>query len=101
MPGSWLSAAIAFAVLGLAMGTELDACAYLCSRHFGMQRFGAVFGTINGLLMFGNAAAPVIANYGYDLTHSYEAALWALIPVCLLSAFLFFSLGPYQEALSD
>jgi len=85
-------------ILGLAIGTEVDACSYLAARHFGMANFGALFGTINGLMLFGNGIAPFAANYIYDVTSSYAPMLWAQLPACTLAAVLFLALGKYPEA---
>jgi MFS family permease len=79
-PGSASAAGIACLVLGLAIGTEVDCCAYLAARHFGIRAFGALFGTMNGLMLFGNGIAPVLANHVYDVTKSYDLVLWSLIP---------------------
>lgn len=94
---SVVGAGIAFFVLGLSVGTELDACAYLAARHFGLRSFGALFGAINGLLLFGAGAAPLLANHIYDVTKSYEVVLWAIIPACIATAVLFLALGPYPS----
>lgn len=94
---SALASGVAFLVLGLSVGTELDACAYLAARHFGMRSFGALFGAINGLLLFGAGLAPLIANHVYDVTRSYDLVLWAIIPSCILTAVLFLALGPYPR----
>lgn len=93
-------ATLAMLVLGLAIGTEVDCCSYLCARHFGMGNFGALFGFINGLMLFGNGLAPFAANYVYDVTHSYAPVLWAQLPACLGSAVLFLMLGKYPPAAS-
>ena len=90
-------AVLAMLVLGLAIGTEVDACSYLAARHFGMGNFGALFGFINGLMLFGNGVAPFAANYVYDLTHSYDAALWVQLPACTAAAVLFLMLGKYPD----
>jgi len=92
---SVVGAGIACFVLGLSVGTELDACAYLAARHFGLRSFGALFGAINGLLLFGAGVAPLLANHVYDVTRSYDAVLWAIIPACVVTALLFLALGPY------
>ncbi|MET0588363.1 MAG: MFS transporter, partial [Novosphingobium sp.] len=94
---SAIASGIAFFVLGLSVGTELDACAYLAARHFGMRSFGALFGAVNGLLLFGAGVAPLLANHVYDLTRSYDIVLWAIIPACILTAVLFLALGPYPS----
>jgi MFS family permease len=94
-PGSLTSAAIACVILGLSIGTELDASAYLASRHFGMRNFGTLFGTINGMVLFVVGLAPLASNYVYDRSGAYQIVLWLIIPACLVSAALFLSLGPY------
>ena len=43
----------------LSIGTEVDACAYLAARHFGMRSFGTLFVAINGLLLFGTGFSPL------------------------------------------
>ena len=82
-------------VLGLSIGTEVDACAYLAARHFGMRSFGTLFGAINGLLLFGTGFSPLASNYVYDVTKSYNPVLWSLIPLCVTAALLFLALGRY------
>lgn len=94
-PGSVPAAAVACTVIGLAIGTEVDCCAYLAARHFGLRSFGTLFGTLNGLMLFGNGIAPVLANHVYDVTKSYDSVLWFQIPACLGTAVLFLLLGPY------
>lgn len=96
-----LVASAACLILGLAIGAEVDACAYLAARHFGMKNFGTLFGAINGLMLLGNGIAPFAANYVYDVTHSYAPVLWAQIPTCLIAAALFLSLRSYPEREAD
>ena len=90
-------AMLAMLTLGLAIGTEVDACAYLASRHFGLRNFGALFGTINGLMLLGNGFAPFAANWIFDVTRSYDPVLWAQVPACAMSAILFLMLGKYPD----
>lgn len=84
-------------MIGLTAGAEYDACAYLAARHFGMARFGALFGTIGGLLLAANGIAPPLSNAVFDATRSYNAVLWALLPLTALTALLFLSLGSYPQ----
>lgn len=95
LPGQVLVAFAAVLLAGLATGAELDAVAYLVTRHFGLRNFGALFGTISGLLVLANGLGPLLMNYTYDLTRSYQPSLWAMIPICLMSSVLFLTLGPY------
>ncbi len=94
-PGSVLMATIAVLVLGLSLGAELDAVAYLTTRHFGLRSFGMIFGTISGLLALATGLGPFLVNTSYDITGSYYPAVTAYIPLCLLASALFFSLGRY------
>lgn len=92
-----LAAGAACLIVGLSVGTEVDCCAYLAARHFGLKSFGTLFGAMNGMMLFGNGLAPVMANYVYDVTKTYEPVLWFQIPACLITALLFLWLGPYPD----
>ena len=94
-PGSVPMAAAAVLVLGLSLGVELDAVAYLVSRHFGMLHYGVLFGTIVGLLSIATGLGPLLISLVYDATKSYNGVLWGYIPLCLLTSALFASLGRY------
>ncbi len=94
-PGSVPVATAATLVLGLSLGVELDAVAYLVSRHFGMLNYGVLFGTIVGLLTLATGMGPLLISFVYDATQSYNGVLWGYIPLSLLTALLFASLGRY------
>lgn len=97
MPGSLVAASVAVLIFGFSLGAELDIVAYLTSRYFGRENFGFLFGTIGGCLGFVSGNGPVALNRVYDVTGSYTPALWAAVPLCLLSAGLFLCLGRYPE----
>lgn len=97
MPGSIPVASLAVIVLGLSLGVELDAVAYLVGRHFGMRNYGTLFGTIAGLLALATGLGPVLVNLVYDGTGSYAGVLLGYIPLSLLAAALFASLGRYPS----
>ncbi len=97
MPGSIVAASAAVLIFGFSLGAELDIVAYLTSRYFGRENFGFLFGTIGGCLGFASGNGPVALNRVYDVTGSYTPALWAAVPLCLLSAGLFLCLGRYPE----
>jgi MFS family permease len=96
-PGSTMVAAAAVLILGLTLGSELDAVAYLATRHFGLKSFGGIFGTISGILAFGTGVGPFFVSLTYDLSKSYDNVLMAYIPLALLAAALFLSLGRYPD----
>ena len=96
-PGSTGAATTAALVLGLALGAELDILAYLVSRYFAIANFGVLFGIIGGFITMAGSAGPMALNAVYDHTHSYQPALWAMIPLCLLASLLFLTLGAYPR----
>ncbi|MBU6269043.1 MAG: MFS transporter [Sphingomonadales bacterium] len=102
-PGGTALAGFAMLLFGLALGTEVDACAYIAARHFGLRSYGALFGVIIGVTTFGSGLAPMLANAVYDHTHSYDPVLWGSMPLCALASLLFASLGTapdHQPALA-
>jgi predicted MFS family arabinose efflux permease len=94
-PGSIPAASAAVIVLGFSLGVELDVVAYLVGRHFGMRHYGTLFGTIAGLLALATGLGPVLLNLVFDRTGSYSGVLVAYIPLSLIAAALFASLGRY------
>lgn len=96
-PGSFAAAALAVVLLGLSAGAEMDAVAYLSSRIFGLRSFAALFGALMGLIMLGFGAGPLAASQIFDLTRSYELALWVAIPLTALGSALFARIGPYPD----
>lgn len=90
-------AIVAVLLLGFSMGAELDAVAYLMTRHFGLKSFGVLFGTLGGLQALATGSGPFLVNGIYDATGSYRLALMLFIPICLLGAVLFLSLGRYPD----
>lgn len=96
-PGSPLAASLAVLILGLSLGAELDLMAYLTSRYFKIENFGLLFGTIGGFIGLAGGNGPVLLSASFDATGSYTLALWASIPICLVSASLFLLLGSYPD----
>jgi nitrate/nitrite transporter NarK len=97
LPSSLPAVVAAVMILGLSLGAELDAVAYLTARHFGLRSFGVLFASIGGLQGLATGLGPFLVSGIYDATGSYRVALWLFIPICLMGALLFLSLGPYPE----
>jgi predicted MFS family arabinose efflux permease len=96
LPGAIGPAAIAAALVGIS-SAALDVGGFLAARHLGMRSFGALFGTIAGLITFTSGAVPLLVNYIYDRTGSYYPVLWGLMPFCIAAAVLYLSLGKYPK----
>ena len=101
IPGSIPSAIISVIFIGLASGAEMDAISYLAGRCFGLRNFGALFGTLMGILTLGIGLGPTLANSIYDSSGSYAPFLMAAIPLSLVTSFFFFSIGPYPDFEKD
>ena len=98
---STLAASIACLMLGLTAGAELDACAYLTTRHFSPHHFASLFGFLGALFGFTAGIAPFIANALYDFFGNYDSMLIVVIPMFAIACVLFWSLGPYPDTLKD
>ena len=97
LPG-WVPAAMfGEFVYGFAGGAKIGAVVYLASRHVGQRAFGTLYATINALMALGVGTAPLLANYIYDQTQSYEPVMWAAVPVMSLAAFIYLSLPAYPD----
>lgn len=97
VPGSITAASVAVVIFGLALGAELDILAYLTSRYFKVESFAMLFGTVGAFVSLAGSFGPVLLNGVYDATKSYDLALWGILPVCMVSAGLFLTLGAYPE----
>lgn len=75
-------------LLGVGSGAESDLMAYLVSRYFGIKCFAEIYGFTYGALMVGTAIGPYLWGLTFDLSHSYQLALWAALGgigvICLL-----------------
>ena len=100
-PGSVAAAMTAVLILGLSLGAELDLVAYLASRYFSLRHFGFLFGTLASVVTLAGGGGPMLLSEVYDSTHSYLPGLWAAIPMCLASAMLFLTLGPYPASVEE
>jgi MFS family permease len=80
---SGTSQAAAAACIGLTVGSEIDVIAYLASQHFGLKKYGVLFGVITGALALGVALGPLAAGAIFDHFSSYS--LFLDLTVCLMA----------------
>ncbi|MDG2004912.1 MAG: MFS transporter [Novosphingobium sp.] len=100
-PGSVMIAAGSVVLYGFMGGAKVGALAYLATRYLGQRAFGALYGAINASIALVVAIAPLLANYVYDRTQSYEPAMWAAVPVLVTAALLYLLLGAYPDFSQD
>lgn len=78
--------ALASALIGLTLGSEIDVVVYLVSRHFGLRNFGGLYGGLLAALSIGTATGPLVAARIFDQTGSYQAFLWLSLGVMAASS---------------
>jgi MFS family permease len=89
-----VSQAIAAAIFGLTVGSEVDVIAYLAAKHFGLKNFGALYGVLQMALAFGTAFGPLAAGAVFDRSGSYAPFLMLTTVLMAASAIALFTLGP-------
>jgi MFS family permease len=89
-----LSQAVAAAIFGLTVGSEVDVIAYLAAKHFGLKNFGALYGVLQMALAFGTAFGPLAAGAVFDRYDSYAPFLMLTMVLMAASAVALFTLGP-------
>lgn len=92
-----LGASLACVLLGFTAGAEFDACAYLISRHFPRDQFATLFAMLAAVFGLISGLSPLVANLIYELSGSYDALLWGIMPLFFLAGLLFLSLGSYPD----
>jgi MFS family permease len=100
-PGSTPAAIAAVLILGLCLGSELDATAYLASRYVGLKRFGTFYGIVASAMGISTALGPLMLNIIYDADKSYVLAFWVLIPIAAIASTMLFTLPPYPKFEND
>jgi len=90
--GCWLMAGAdaqwamaAAALVGLAMGAEIDLISYLVARYYGMSAYGRIYGWLYATFMVGTSVGPVIAGAAFDRFGNYRIA-GLLMGACLALA---------------
>ncbi|MFC4314558.1 MFS transporter [Steroidobacter flavus] len=93
-----VSQAVAAAIFGLTLGSEVDVIAYLAAKHFGLKNFGALYGVLQMALAGGTAFGPLAAGAVFDRYHSYSLFLVLTAALMAASAIALFTLGPVRQA---
>jgi MFS family permease len=71
---SAMSVIAAAVLIGLALGAEVDALAYLASGAFGRRHLGAVYGALMFCFSFGLGCGPALFAHVFEHTGSYQGA---------------------------
>ena len=85
-------APLAVMLIGLAAGAEVDLIAYLCSRHFGVRSYGAIYGWQYSVFVLGYGFSPFLVGLMRDSLGNYDLALLvsatAIVSAGILAPFM-------------
>jgi predicted MFS family arabinose efflux permease len=93
--GSGLSPAVGAALLGLALGAEIDLIAFLTTRYLGQRAFGEIYGYLFMAFVLGSSIGQFIADLSFDRLGSYTPALAGFAVGLVAAIALVNRLGPY------
>lgn len=79
LPLDFLWASALAVLIGLTMGSEVDAIAYLASRYFGTARYGLVFAILISVYGFGIGLASWLVALAFDADGHYDSVLVILL----------------------
>jgi MFS family permease len=95
-PPGWITFVL-LGLTGLATGAEIDLCAYLLARYFGIKNYGKLFGAAFVAIAMGAATYGPLFGWLYDTFGSYDKALLASGAGFSLCGLLLLLLGPYPQ----
>lgn len=93
LDGSYPLAIVASILVGLCLGAEVDAVAYLTSRYFGLRSYGVMYAVLGGTYGVGTGVGSALGGFGFDLFGSYDQWIFLLMAGGLLSIILVLTLG--------
>ena len=93
LPLDFTTAAALAILIGLGMGSEVDAVAYLSSRYFGTRRYGLIFGILISVYSLAIGIASWLVGMAFDATGNYDAVLITLMGGVMIAIMLMLSLG--------
>ena len=88
---------VALFVAGLATGAELDLCAYLTSRYFGLRAYGRIYGALFIVFAAGAGIIGPVCGALFDRLHRYDEILVILAGGYVGCALLLLTLGRFPD----
>ncbi len=67
---------VAVFVLGISWTSTTPLTSAICADCYGRPSLGVIFGTLFSVMVIGSAAGATLDGYIYDVTKSYQVALW-------------------------
>lgn len=85
---SAITVPVAAVLIGLALGAEVDALAYLASQLFGRRHLGSVYGALMFCFSFGLGCGPALFGKLYARSGSYHAAFELAVGLATVATLL-------------
>lgn len=86
---------LAIAVLGFAIGAEVDLIAYLAAAYFGMRQYGQIYGALYTVFALGSAVGPPLVAWLRETSGDYVSAFSVCSLSMALSALLFIAVARF------
>ena len=93
---SYSSLLLAGVLLGLGLGTEYGILPYFLSRYFGVRHYGAISGTVYGVIVLTQGITPFLMDLNFDSSGNYRIAITVICLALLSGAFLLTRLPPFD-----
>ena len=88
-------------LMGLGLGTEYGVLPYFLSRYFGTRHYGAISGSMYGVIVLTQGLTPFLMDLVFDVTGNYDIAIIAICVGLVLGAILITRLLPFHTVLSE
>lgn len=92
---------LAGALMGLGLGTEYGVLPYFLSRYFGVRHYGAISGTVYGVIVLTQGITPFLMDLVFDRRGSYDAAIVAIGAGLAIGALLILRLPAFGAFLQS
>ena len=87
-------------LMGLGLGTEYGVLPYFLSRYFGTRHYGAISGTMYGVIVLTQGLTPFLMDLVFDITGTYDPAIIVICIGLVLGAILITRLVPFHAVLA-
>ncbi len=94
---SFMYAAVAIFILGMAAGVEYDLMAYLVSRYFGLLHYAAIYGFLYGFFALGAGIGPAVFGAFFEADGNYDRVLLISSVLFIVGAVPLLLLGKYRD----
>ena len=87
-------------LMGLGLGTEYGILPYFLSRYFGTRHYGAISGSVYGVIVLTQGLTPFLMDLVFDITGTYDPAIIAICIGLVAGAVLITRLLPFHALLA-